>query len=518
MPVFDAKLRNMDYYVDRGFGRTPGTTISIANDVLRNKIRLFGGLYLEPTTLNIFETELVTEKRMSRLYLFAMDFMSYLISAYKETKDNLYMQKFDDILGQFFEYCDRVPLALSKQDDLIPFAQSVMLIKALHIFPDVPHMDKIKELLYKNALYCLDDKNHNDENYHGLFTDLGLLHLAVLFEGLPESLEWRTHAIKRASALYKFSFYDDGCINENSLTYFGVELKMYEELVKFCRHYLIPGTENMDVAKSRRILETFARTDNSCPAIGVCNEVKLARHNNESAVYHNIGLAVIKVGKMYCSVRYKTNLHSHAHIDDASITLRYKDIDIALDSGQFSFDPYHPINRFGKSSSGHSGIYPIFVDGLSLGEYISCRKYADAEVFNIDRECGLMRCGYVLDAGDVKVYREVKIEPKCVTVKDSWENKVPVTMRQRFVLPKTFIEKSSFAYSKKTFKTEVDDTTVKYEVVSILDNLFTTVNFGVMCERNFEYEPTLLLDSIAENSLMGEVTTIITINPKEANV
>lgn len=507
------KLRIMNYYTDRAVANEHGSIIDVADDILSNNLYLCRGLYLKPTATNIFDTKLERNAVMEREYLFAMDYMSYLLSAYDITKKIVYKQKFHEILDQFFEYCERTSLELSVYDDLIPYAQSVMLIKALHLLPDVPHINKIIELLYKHALYCRDDKNHWDDNNHGLFTDLGLLHLAVLFESLPQSSEWKTHAVKRVNALFAVSFYHDGWNSEQSIAYFAHNLIMYEAILNFCKYYSIQGVEgiNHKIAKSHHVFETFAHNDNSYPIIGDGSITHSALHNDESGIFTDAGIAVVKIENMYCTFKCKTELQFHAHLDDTSITVRYRDINILLDSGQFSYDRYNPINKFVRSISGHSCICPVFLDGLSLGEYLSRRNHAGIEGFEMNGDCGVVRGGYELDEGDIKVYREVKIEPLCVTVKDSWENKMPVTMRQRFVLPRIFFDKSNFAYAKKSFETQVEDLSVKYEIVSNVDNLFTCVNFGVMCKRNFEYEPTLLLDSIAENSLKGEITSIISI-------
>lgn len=52
-----------------------------------------------------------------------------------------------------------------------------------------------------------------------------------------------------------------------------------------------------------------------------------------------------------------------------SITARYKNIDFILDCGQYNYDRYTPINRYLRSSAGHSGFYPMFADNMFQKEF-----------------------------------------------------------------------------------------------------------------------------------------------------
>lgn len=515
----DLMICPMEYYTDRGSNLTAGDhlkSIEIAEDILKNRIVLWNNVYFEPSTKNIFDTVFETSAVTNREYLLAMDYLSSLLSAYKDTNDSRYLDKFLDMVCQFFDYCQENELSLSKSDDLIPCAQSLMFIKSFSIVRyDESLKRKIVRLLYSHAQYCYNDYNHADNHNHGLFTDMGLLHLSVLFGALPEAQRWRNHAVERVKKLFQVCFYEDGFNNEGSLIYFWHNLIQYKHIIEFCDVYKISG---LDCIKEKLkyseqiVFASFIRSDRSIPMIGDGAEKFLQTEcNNVSALYPDAGICVAKLGELYLTFKCKATLQSHTHIDDTSITARFRTLDLALDPGQYNYDRYHPINRFLRTSGGHSGIFPIFADGLSLKEYLKRRSATSISKFDFDGTAYYVSGGYELDDGMIKVRRDITIKPNRIEVRDSWNCTAPQNMRQRFVLPKEFLERSRFTVSKKLFETTVEKTTIQYEIMSEKTPIITTMNFGVQAKQYLVYEPTLLLDTVAENSMSGEITASITI-------
>lgn len=511
-------IRPMEFYCDRGEN---SGAVKVAEDILRNKIKLWGEYYFEPTTENIFDTVFETTDQTYRMYLFAMDYLSTLLSAYRQTNDQRYRDKFLEIVRQFFAFYDRGALVLAKEDDLIPCAQTLMFIKSFTLIDYGASLrEKIIGLLYEHALYCFDDQNHYDNNNHGLFTDMALLHLSVLFDALPEAAAWQRHAVERVRRLYAVAFYEDGFNNEGSLTYFLLNLLQYQKILSFCAAYKIAGLELVQkgLNRSRAVAGSFAHRDNSFPVIGDGRENFTSgfQHDSISALYPDGGICVLKTGDIYLTFKCKSTLQSHTHVDDSSITIRYRDIDLALDCGQYNYDRYHPINRFLRSSAGHSGIVPLFVDGLFLKEYLDRRNAAGIQDYRFDGTVGTVSGGYELDDGAIKVWRSVTVEPYRVEVRDRWECASPQTMRQRFALPKEFLPKSKFTASKRLFETAVGTCGICYQILSE-SPVFTTTNFGVLSRLYEEFEPAILLDTVAEHSMGGEITAVITIQDKGAH-
>lgn len=501
------------YFCDR---TDESTCVEIAENMIRNRIYLWGDVWLEPSESNIFDTSFEMDAIVNREYLLAMDYLSSLLSAYKKTGNDIYKQKFFEIILQFFDYYDRGKFIPALEDDLIVCAQILMFIKSFSLISyEYPLKDKIQKLMYDYAMYCYDDKNHYDDNNHGLFTDMGLLHLSICFGNLPDAKNWQNHAIKRVEKLFETAFYQDGFNNEGSLHYFFYNLNQYQKILKFCEVYHVKGLEGIyqKIAMSEKVLLSFAHRDGSYPVIGDGDEFFLKPGNYTAAIYSHAGICVAKIKDMYLTLKGKAVMQSHTHVDDTSITARFQVFDLALDSGQYNYDRYHPINRYLRTSGGHSGIFPLFVDGLSLKEYLDRRNDAAVEQFHCDGNVCRILGRYELDDGDIKVWRKITMTANRIEVCDCWECTHPQNMRQRFILPQEFLEKSRFTASKRLFETSMETFDIKYEVTSKVP-ITTTVNFGVYSKEYVKFESTILLDTIAENSLCGEITAIITVNGK----
>lgn len=520
--VFMRKLsiRSMPYYCDRGYSASNERCVEVAEKLLQNKILLWGdNVYFEPSAENIFAAVFETDEKVNREYLFAMDYLSNVLSAYKKTNDQRYKNKFLEIVSQFFKYCGSGSLPLSECNDLISCAQTLLFIKSFALISyEALLKEKIVELLYSHAQYCYDDCNHRDTDNHGLFTDLALLHLSVLFDSLPEARKWKEHALARVRKLFDIAFYEDHFNNEGSLLYFYHNLIQYRKILSFCDAYQFSGLESLRdrLEHSEKALRSFARSDGSYPVIGDgCDfSIPSLGADDVSACYPQGGFCVVKTGGVYLTLRCGTVRQDHAHVDDSSVTIRCRALDLALDCGQYDYDRYTPVNRFLRTSGAHSGIFPLFVDGLSLKEYLDRRGGAKIDCFDFDGAKALLSCGYEMDGGAIKVWREITVQPERIAVRDRWECASPRTMRQRFVLPKEMLAVSKFTASKQMFETKVGEQAVQYRITADCPAM-TTMNFGVLSEKYFEFEPTVLLDTVAENTLCGEITAVITVRGKE---
>lgn len=505
-------IRPMEHYYDRGKG---SRCVEIAEDLFRNKIYLSNAYSFEATTENIFDTVFETGDKSYDHYLFAMDYLSFLLSAYEQTGEPRYQEKFLEIVRQFFDFYERGTLVFTKSYDLTVCAQTVMFIKSFGLISyDEILKEKIIDLLYSHALYFYDDRNHADNDNHGLFSDLGLLHVSVLFEALSEARDWQRHAVERVRRLYAAAFYQDGFNNEGSMSYFRLNIYLYQRVLDFCRVYKITGLEPVQkgLDRSKEVLQAFAHSDGSFPAIGDGLEFSDPQFKCDSisAIYRDGGICVMKTGGIYLTFKSKSFLQAHTHVDDTSITIRYRNMDLALDGGQYNYDRYDPINRYLRTSGGHSGVFPLFADGLSLCEYLNRRNHAEIETFEFDGTIGRVSGGYELDAGAIQVRRNIYVVPNRIEIRDQWECASPQVMRQRFILPKELLPKSRFTASKQLFETATGGCRIQYQVQSNGAAL-TTMNFGVISRAYHEFEPAVLLDTTVENMARGEITTIITI-------
>ncbi len=514
----ELKIREMDYYCDRS---DESRCVEIADKLLHGQVYFkIYNIFFEPTVENMFDTVFDKSDTSYRADLFEMDYLSYLLSAYRKTGNEEYKSKFFEIVQLYFEYYDRCSPIWSKSDDAIPYAQTLMFIKSFDILSyDLPLKERVISLLYSHASHCCDDNKHWDNDNHGYFTDMGLLHLSVLFEPLPVAETWQKHAVKRILNRFNRTFYKDGFNNEGSLMYFQYNLIQYEKILDFCTVYQIPGLEKLqqDLERVSSVLRSFAWNDGCYPLIGDGAELYFPKmsHDTVSACYPDGGICVVKTGKLYLTFKCSNSiLQSHTHVDDSSITIRYGDIDLALDCGHYMYNRFHPINRYLRHSGGHSGVFPLFVDGLSLSRYLGRRNHAGIDQFDFDGVKAHISGGYELDSGAIKIRREIIVEPERIEIRDSWECTSPYSIRQRFALPKEMLAVSKFTTLKHMFETKVRNCRITYQVSAFVPAV-TTMNFGVMSKQYLEYEPTVLLDTVAEHSTHGEITTVITISEED---
>ena len=440
-------------------------------------------------------------------YLFAMDYLSNCLTAYAKTREKIYKETFEKLISQFHEYLVKNGPVY---EVLAVYAQTLLIIKAYDILGQFPYMNDFFNLLVEYAYWLMDDGNYQGDHNHGLFQDLALLHISVFLGNVSSADIWKRHAVKRVNQLFEIAYYDDFTNNENSILYFQFNNYMYERIFEFCNYYEITGVKYIEerLEKSKEAFITFAHKDGTFPVIGDGKVFDSEKSNNISCMFPNLGMAVLKIKETYLSFKSKTVHQLHAHIDVSSITARYKGIDFLIDSGQCNYDRYTPTNRYMRSSMGHTGIFPVFADGMFLGEFCDSLEYAEITSYECDETKAYVRGEYRLK--DIQVAREVIVLPNEIKIKDKWSSGKPTMMRQRFIIPKELIENSTFTVSRRTLTSKVGNVNFKFEIISDKTSALTVVQCGLSAPQYNSYEETMLLDTFSENGLDGEIFAKIT--------
>lgn len=495
------EYNKLSYYTDRASGDV-NEMMQIANKCVNGIICIsFYEVDISDYIGNLFEYEFdEKDSYLKKEYLFAMDYLSNVLSAYKLTGDKKYKDAFTKIISQFHDYVsDNGPHI----DDLPIFAQTLLFVKAMDmdLLPDIPFF---LDILEQYAYWLYDDDNYFFNNNHGIFEDLALLHIASLLKYHQDSPKWISHAVKRNNDLFARAYYDDFTNNEHSLLYLNHNNIMYANLIDFAAHNNISGFDDMKLKlkKSEETLREFAHSDLTVPIIGDGSVFKVdspALESNESKIYPDFAVAVLRKGDIYLSLKAKTVFQAHAHMDISSITLRYKDEDIVLDTGQYNYDRYTPINRYLRSTAGHSGIFPLFAD--SFFQKAFCESFKEQEMLT---ECITNPvCRYCVK--DLTVTRSVEIGDDRVLINDSFSSQKPHTMRQRFIFPEYFINNSKFFISEKRVELYAKDFVVEFCVVNSDDYVYIKPSFGVYSPEMKKIESTLILDCIAYGKNNGNI-------------
>ena len=504
-------FNKMTYYYDRC---EKCNSLDIADKCLENCLYLWGNYSMTPDMVNgniFFNRFSGEDARIKNEYLFTMDYMSILLSAYKKTTKESYKEKFFELYHMFIEYIDQVdPLSNGIELDLPVLGQVLLVIKAVDIWGRIPNQDKIRDLFKRYADWLMDESAWIVDNNHGLFQIIAQFHLSVFMPDFYPLQEWRQSAIEHLNLLYKRAYYDDYINNECSLSYFGYNNNLYTSICDFCEFYKIEGIKEIysSIEESKKALAIFAHSDGSFPVIGDGDVFYSNNWNMDSKLFPEGNVTVVKIDELYFSFKNRTEFQAHAHVDLTSITARYKNIDFLIDSGQYNYDRYTPINRFVRSSAGHSSIFPLYADGLFLLDFCNRVSYSYISDYAKDSDSARVVGEYKLD--DVAIMREIKAERNSMVIRDSWKCEKPTAIRQRFIIPQVLLENSRFSYDAHLLESKVEGIHFKYQIVTDIPNVLTTVQFGVAAPEYNMFETTMLLDTIAENSTKGEITAVIT--------
>ena len=203
-------FNKMIYYYDRWENMS---SLDIADKCLENCLYLWKNYSMTPDMVNgnIFLNRFSGEDaRTKNEYLFTMDYMSILLSAYKKTTKEAYKEKFFELYHMFIEYIDQNdPLNNGIELDLPILGQVLLVIKAVDIWGRIPNQDKIRDLFKRYADWLMDRSAWIVDNNHGLFQIIAQLHLSVFMPDSYPIQEWRKCAIEHLQLLYKRAYYGD---------------------------------------------------------------------------------------------------------------------------------------------------------------------------------------------------------------------------------------------------------------------------------------------------------------------
>jgi hypothetical protein len=275
-----------------------------------------------------------------------------------------------------------------------------------------------------------EDGNYADSN-HGVMTDLALIQIAMQFRGVNEYYDkWISKAQERLSNLIVNAFDEDGLNNENTIGYHSYNLSLYKLVVEYLKHYGVQSDfvdrSGKIIPKAEEALSYCVWQDGSVPPIGD-SPVKpnAAKSINSSKWFKKSNLLIVKNDSLYLSLICGLPSPAHKHVDDTSITLRYKNEDIIVDGGSLNYDRENPIRLCLESCRGHSGVFVSSLNGVlshryvndklkqaGISNYYECKEYAEAQ------------CYYVLNNSTLRIERYIRINfPDEVIILDTTRGK-----------------------------------------------------------------------------------------------
>jgi len=467
----------------------------------------------------LWSTGFSSESNSNILYLFSLEWVGTLLTGYQKTGVEEYREEAGKYIEKFIEFVggDYKRLTLPSSTDHSYFNRVCVLTKALRVFPpDWSLRDEIITLLVHHGEWMADD-NHHYPNNHGVMTDFGLLHLAVLFEKTGYGPVWLAKAAGRLEKLLHASFDDEGMNNENTIGYHWYNMTLFKAVAGYMKHYgLAPQlVEDIETTMSRagEALSCLIRPDGSVPPIGDSPVYKPGLPSiNRSRHFRKENFVVIKKDDFYISFKCGWTTPVHKHIDESSITVWYKNIDLVVDGGSYNYDRADPVRRFLQSAQGHSAIFPVHLDNVELGKYLRECREARIEEFIERTGSAYARCRYELVSSGTEVVREIETDYRRLIVRDRWHSKAETEMRQRFLLsPQAQLDNAVVVQENKhQYVFSSGGLTFSFTIVADRSDIFFDSGW-YSPERNVKHQNRALDTVVCRER--GDITAIIEIAP-----
>ncbi len=357
------------------------------------------------------------------MWLLSLNFAGCLLSTFEANRKPIFLSMATQSIESFLQFVatseNRLYVESIPSGDHSTATRAKVLIKYLQI---THHSNaEYKDLRFKIfcELYrCLEWLSSDDnfyENNHGLMCNIALAAASHCFS-LSSDLRKKYYYIStsRTLKLANKAFCKDGLCDENTIGYHNYNLNLYQI---FCNLLDTEELTSREFSNLRNIIDRAeialrhcVHQDNSVPPIGDSPVYLLKKSSiNQSKFFPDSGFAVIKNDDFYLSLQCGSRAETHKQMDDSSITLRYKGVDILIDAGSYSYDREAGFGRYVESATGHTGIYPVAFDHQRRREII---KTFGRILGSIDHFCETdsgfeVKCHYTTEDGTVSATRTI---------------------------------------------------------------------------------------------------------------
>ncbi|MFM5206518.1 heparinase II/III family protein [Aeromonas veronii] len=280
-------------------------------------------------------------------------------------------------------------------------------------------------------------------NNHGLMLAIAALHYFRVCEAPDEILEKKIFDF--LFTLFDSVFDEYYLCNENTIGYHEFYFKTLRELSRFLSVFYKDDILHINRIMSYRDNSLLAlnKVVYNCGGIPPIGDSGLYNTKYESVIGDHIfpesGLFVHKNKDFYFSLICGCRSETHKHMDDTSITVRYKDIDLIVDSGVYNYDWTDKFRRCVQSQIGHSGVFFKKYDNLLRGEFT--RKHnINAKMHKLN-PCSTdfnISCEYTIDDVNWVMRRVNKISNMRVDVVDSFSSKNQDDVVIRYIIPEYY--------------------------------------------------------------------------------
>lgn len=357
------------------------------------------------------------------MWLLSLNFVGCLLSTFEVNRKPIFLSMATQSIESFLQFVtipeNRLYVESIPSGDHSTATRVKVLIKYLQVThkSKIEHQDirfQVCRELYR-CLEWLSSEENFQENNHGLMCNIALA-TASQYYSSHSDLRKKYYSIStsRTLKLAAKAFCEDGLCNENTIGYHNYNLQLYQVFFNLldAKELTSPEFSNLRniIDRAEIALRHCVRQDSSVPPIGdspvyLLNESSI----NHSKFFPDSGFAVVKNDDFYLSLQCGSRAETHKQMDDSSITLRYKGVDILIDAGSYSYDREAGFGRYVDSATGHTGIYPVAFDHQRRTEII---KTFGRILGSIDSFCESdsgfeIKCHYTTEDGTVSATRTI---------------------------------------------------------------------------------------------------------------
>lgn len=350
---------------------------------------LFVNTIWEPVKIKeITWTENPYNDRTWCFYLHSLDIVGYLMSAYEQKPNDIYLEKAKYFIQSWIannpspsnpisEYAWKDHSTANRVTNIIVFLKFYMEYNQ----KDQIFIDDLKISLGEHGNFLYDDKNYTFKNNHGIFQDRALLELAVLYPNFTNSHDWFQRSVQRLVDRLGRDIADDGVHKEHSGSYHILVFKLYREINEFLGIYKEEYTPLKEVLfKMEEYLAYLVKPNKRIPMTGdsgpdvvsktntgsvinpklgyVLSNGEVGEKPDDARVFPHGGAAFLKKESKNTYLNFIAAFHSltHKHCDDLSFSLSVGNTDYFVDSGKYNYKETDDFRKYFRSAFAHNTI------------------------------------------------------------------------------------------------------------------------------------------------------------------
>ncbi|MED1602987.1 alginate lyase family protein [Alkalihalophilus marmarensis] len=445
---------------------TGATAIRIGNLILDNYI--YSLSHWEPYKYEVLDWHMDPYNDNSwQLYFHSLRMVSFLVNAYEETKEDVYLLKAIEITESWIR---SNPNHRSTNNwAWSDHAVSSRILTWAYLYENLQKSnvrnERFNQLLlsslYEHAEWQVKESNYRFPHNHGIMQDRSLIEASWLFESFSTSDHWFELSLSRLNKQLEHSISKSGVHLEHSPGYHIYTLNLFQDIEAALnkRNQSVGHNLEANLNKMEEYLAYVFKPDGTLPLVGDTEYYPVERisHLNHpyleyilskgksgempsepSKVYKDAGVAILrdewKSGDKFdqssylmLQAGYHSNVHKHA--DDLSFVLYSMGEDIFVGPGKYMY-ANNPMRNYMLSGLSHN---TVTIDGKGYDLNLN-KTGAFIKEYELTEEYDRVVAEHTLYDG-VNFTREIIfIKPNIFVIIDSLASKKVHNFEQRFNL------------------------------------------------------------------------------------